>query len=665
MSPARLILLASLTASPALVSSLALAQDKPAPALVQPQLDPAPDYQAWANAYVQAGEPEIAVVAFEAASQLDPVTLESLVRTLSGDSVPAKLRSALIQELQTPPADVQLVDTEFALAAAKRLGANLRQADDPDALRVLGRELNAQLYIVTRLTPSQRPGSPFSVLFEATNAVTGRSILNFQFDWKGGTDALNINRNATQIARKFIETYVQRATNPARYTVRVFGLESPEHTAAARKALQRVEGVTSVLTREENNVSDPFAGPGGAIASLTRFELRLQPGADADATAMLAGIADEVGFALGANVQTMQAGQGAVAVRVSDVGTVEHPSRLEVPEPVKGTVTVDTTVTTSIAGKTESTTSSSTVEIDLNDPAWRDKLDAAIKSREPAQPAAQPAAAPAATHSPSASRAIDPRAAARGARQMVASTAAGRALREQWLSAYEAKGSPRMLVLVNRAATPREPLQPARDAAANVATQIIVSANGLGTGDAAGNQSNAHSGTSGWERPRWDERIPVFEQPEQLAFQARALEGRVGAMFGPELMGASKIIDAEAAKGQFADEFAKRAEIGDSELMGLLKQRNIADVVVLGFGRVVARGGVAPSDEIGWADDDQAARNGNVVVYTFKAVDLRDNTVLGFADVTGLDDSFTTDGLSDVAMRAVGKLAWDSLQRWK
>jgi hypothetical protein len=243
---------------------------------------------------------------------------------------------------------------------------------------------------------------------------------------------------------------------------------------------------------------------------------------------------------------------------------------------------------------------------------------------------------------------------------MVSSTSGGRALREEWLKAYEAKGSPRMLVLVNRAATAREPMRQVQNPS-SMETQIIVSASGLGTSQAVGNAT----GVSGLERPRWDERIPVFEQPEQLAFQARALEGRVGAMFGPELMGAGKIIDAEAAKGQFASEFAKQADIGESELMGLLKQRNIADVVILGFGRVVARGSVARADEIGWADDDQAARSGNVVVYTFKAVDLRDNTVLGFADVTGLDDSFTTDGLSDVAMRAVGKLAWDSLQRWK
>jgi hypothetical protein len=520
--------------------------------------------------------------------------------------------------------------------------------------------MGAQLYLVVRLVPSQRAGSPFSVLFEATNGVTGRSVLNFQFDWKGGTDALNINRNATQMARKFFETYTQRASNPARYTLRVFGMESPEQVASVRKALQQMEGVTSVLTREDNNVADPFGGAGGTIASLTRFELRLAPGSDADAAAMLGAVAHEIGFTLGANVQSMQAGQGALAVRVSDVGTVQYPAR-EV-APVKGTVTVDTTVTTSIGGKTESTSSSSTVEIDLNDPAWREKLDAAVKARE----GAAPAKAGAATHPPtgatsaSGSRAIDPRAAARGARQMVSSTAAGRVLREEWLKAYEAKGSPRMLVLVNRAATPREPLRQVQNPS-SVETQIIVSASGLGTSQAIGNAM----GVSGLDRPRWDERIPVFEQPEQLAFQARALEGRVGAMFGPELMGAGKIIDAEAAKGQFANEFAKQAEIGESELMGLLKQRNIADVVILGFGRVVARGSVAPTDEIGWADDDQVVRSGNVVVYTFKAVDLRDNTVLGFADVTGLDDSFTTDGLSDVAMRAVGKLAWDSLQRWK
>jgi hypothetical protein len=642
-------------------STSALAQDKPAPALVQQtEWDPQPDYRSWASAYVLAGEPEIAVIAFEASPRLDPVSLESLVSTLSGDSVPAKLRGALIQQLQTPPADVQVVDTEFAIAAAKRLGANLRQGDDPDALRLLGREMGAQLYLVVRLVPSQRAGSPFSVLFEATNGVTGRSVLNFQFDWKGGTDALNINRNATQMARKFFETYTQRASNPARYTLRVFGMESPEQVASVRKALQQMEGVTSVLTREDNNVADPFGGAGGTIASLTRFELRLAPGSDADAAAMLGAVAHEIGFTLGANVQSMQAGQGALAVRVSDVGTVQYPAR-EV-APVKGTVTVDTTVTTSIGGKTESTSSSSTVEIDLNDPAWREKLDAAVKARE----GAAPAKAGAATHPPtgatsaSGSRAIDPRAAARGARQMVSSTAAGRVLREEWLKAYEAKGSPRMLVLVNRAATPREPLRQVQNPS-SVETQIIVSASGLGTSQAIGNAM----GVSGLDRPRWDERIPVFEQPEQLAFQARALEGRVGAMFGPELMGAGKIIDAEAAKGQFANEFAKQAEIGESELMGLLKQRNIADVVILGFGRVVARGSVAPTDEIGWADDDQVVRSGNVVVYTFKAVDLRDNTVLGFADVTGLDDSFTTDGLSDVAMRAVGKLAWDSLQRWK
>lgn len=656
MSAVRMMVLAALVGS-----TSALAQDKPAPALVQQtEWDPQPDYRSWASAYVLAGEPEIAVIAFEASPRLDPVSLESLVSTLSGDSVPAKLRGALIQQLQTPPADVQVVDTEFAIAAAKRLGANLRQGDDPDALRLLGREMGAQLYLVVRLVPSQRAGSPFSVLFEATNGVTGRSVLNFQFDWKGGTDALNINRNATQMARKFFETYTQRASNPARYTLRVFGMESPEQVASVRKALQQMEGVTSVLTREDNNVADPFGGAGGTIASLTRFELRLAPGSDADAAAMLGAVAHEIGFTLGANVQSMQAGQGALAVRVSDVGTVQYPAR-EV-APVKGTVTVDTTVTTSIGGKTESTSSSSTVEIDLNDPAWREKLDAAVKARE----GAAPAKAGAATHPPtgatsaSGSRAIDPRAAARGARQMVSSTAAGRVLREEWLKAYEAKGSPRMLVLVNRAATPREPLRQVQNPS-SVETQIIVSASGLGTSQAIGNAM----GVSGLDRPRWDERIPVFEQPEQLAFQARALEGRVGAMFGPELMGAGKIIDAEAAKGQFANEFAKQAEIGESELMGLLKQRNIADVVILGFGRVVARGSVAPTDEIGWADDDQVVRSGNVVVYTFKAVDLRDNTVLGFADVTGLDDSFTTDGLSDVAMRAVGKLAWDSLQRWK
>jgi len=396
---------------------------------------------------------------------------------------------------------------------------------------------------------------------------------------------------------------------------------------------------------------------GNQIASLTRFELRLAPGTDADATALLGGIAEEVGAALSARVETMQTAQGAVAVRVADVGMVMPPVK---PEAANATVTVDTTVTTTIGGKSESTTTSSMVEVDLNDPAWKDKLAEAVHSHD-TQPKAPAAATPSASTSIQSTRAvIDPRAAARGARQMVSGTSVGRAMRADWLAHYQAKESPRILVLANRATTPREPLVQQQG---NATTQVIVSANGLGSSSVTSGAAIENGALR--DRPRWDDHTSIFEQPEQLAFQARALEGRIGAMFSNELLGATRIIDAEAAKGQFATELQQRETMGEPELMGLLKQRDIADIVVLGFGRVVARGTIQPADEVGWGDDDASARSGQVVIYTFKAIDLRDNRVLGFADATGLDDSFTTDGLSDMATRLVGKLGYDMLQQWK
>lgn len=533
----------------------AFAQDKPS---TQPLLatiqDPEPDLAAWARAYEQADRPRVLVVVGEATSRLDYPSFESLLALRDPGAIATRFKAAFEQVINDPAADVDLVDLQQALEAAERLQATLDQSRQVNASQLMARELQADLLITIRLTPSQRPGSPFAVLFEAVDPVRGRSGLTFTFDWKLGTTAPDIRDTARQVARKFIEDYAQRAALPRRYTLRLFGMSEPSTLGKARDALESVEGVRRVRSRTASNVPSPFTGD---VASAVQFELTLEPGADADPTRLMVDIDQALRDELQSVVELVQTEPGMIALR-----TLRRASAADL----------------------------------------RDECERALTFPGDV----------------------------------------GDALRARLAAAYARAGSPRILVLVNRA--PIEGEAPDALRGVNPENLFVVSAVGDGAIFNRAGQTDA-------SRPPAED----FRTPEAQELLARRVEQTLNRRLGPDLLGLSRIVNPDTARLAIAEQIeARRGVVQAGEFAALLKKFDAADLVILGTGRIDPRTGS--------------------VSYTFTATNLETNLNLAYASVEAWGgvgspgapaSRFSDSALEAIADHALARLGCDLLTQWE
>lgn len=287
-------------------------QEKPeAPEYVPPP-EAKPDLVGWAEAYERAGRPRILVVAAETTSQFAPFTLDAMSKLKDPSGIPSKLRIGFEEVINDPQADIELVDTAALVHAADRLGGTMRDSGGQDIARALGRELTADLAIVIRIVPSQS-GHAFTVFFESVSLSRARAGMRFQFDWKGGTDVPNVKANMRQVARKFIDDYIDRNDHPQRITVRFFGLNDPEMIGHAKKVLETLEGAKTVRTRGTGNEASPF---GGRTASYTNFEVTFDNGADTDPTTLILGINRAFKRGMDSIVTVRQGEGGNLAIQI-------------------------------------------------------------------------------------------------------------------------------------------------------------------------------------------------------------------------------------------------------------------------------------------------------------------------------------------------------------
>jgi hypothetical protein len=241
-------------------------------------------------------------------------------------------------------------------------------------------------------------------------------------------------------------------------------------------------------------------------------------------------------------------------------------------------------------------------------------------------------------HAPTTTVTETPLSEARCASRMMSRSERGEVLREEWMGLYQQQGSPRIAVLINRARTGEEYRLLSESGKADaIGTQIVIAAAGSGGADAGG-----WTGTL-------EQRRTWFEQPSRLEYQARALEGQVGRLFNVGRMGATRVIDADTAReGLLKDAGFGERVFDQAELVSTLKSKDIANIVIIGHGQVV-----------------EQSSAGRMVKYTFKAVNLADSAQLAVTTVSGYEESFSDEGVTEMATRAVGQLACDMMANWK
>jgi len=258
--------------------------------------------------------------------------------------------------------------------------------------------------------------------------------------------------------------------------------------------------------------------------------------------------------------------------------------------------------------------------------------------------------------------------------QIMALNDRGQQLREQWMNLYRQRNSPRIAVLINRARTTEEKDRIISEGGSpdNIGTQIVIS--NAGIGPAVSNTGDGVSDSS-TNRER-DESLPLFEQPSRLEFQARTLEGQIGRLFNVGRMGSTQIIDADVARQGILKDLDKQKTVFDqNELVNILKNQNIADVLIIGYGFVDK--GVVEIETIDNRSSDTTPNGGRIIVnqpgkkyastvkYTFKVVNLADSRQIAIAEASGFEESFTNEGITDLATRLVGQMACDMKLNWQ
>lgn len=573
MSSAAAVAMAVGAAAPVALGQTA----KPNPQPLEPYVEPELDVNLWSQVYAYANRPRLLVLCGRGTDRHQAMDPGMVLSNLDATDVTQKIRSAFIGELNQPGADIEFVDDNAVRALMTRLKENVQQAGDYNAGELLKQQLGADQVILVRLGDSELQGSPFSVIVETTDLARGRRGASFPFDWKGGTDVVNIKANARAMAMKYVNDFALRVNNPVRYTVQVLGAATVQ---SQHDVLQGINSLSGLRGQARTRAASTVGGTGGD--AVTEYEVAFLRGMDPDPTQLVADLSQVLGSRFNLAVEPRQAEAGRVAIRVSPGA----PGKLV------------TRPATPAQPQTPGIPTSSTPQPGPSAPA-------------PEPQAEQP---PAKVEQP-----------ASGDLQ----------------SLYVQHGSPRVVVLINRAAT-REELtdwrqmnnQPGPSGPVTAENIIVI-------GGAAGGATVTPEKKDGGE----------FIDPTLLELWARQVEQSVSQSLA-QRHGVTVQISPDLARASLlADIAAGQRYMGADQLLGLLKKEDVADIAVVGCGKIVS--GIA----------------GYEMVYTVETVELATSRRLGAALITapfkGLSASDTLRRSSEsFASRASSEVAGSLAAAW-
>ncbi len=562
-------------------SAVALGQDRPSAQPLPPPPIPVVDTARWADSYQRAGRPRVLVLAGEGTGQARGLSPAALLSNEDDAAISSKLRVSFLEALNTPEADLDVVADSDWRAALARLRANTDLNRERDASRLIAQQLEAELLIVLRLVKSQRQGSPFAVVVEASDAARGRQGLTFTYDWKGPLDALEFKEYAAEMAIKFTDDYARRVGNPVRHTVQLFGLTMPEQQRLAKDALASLSGVRTVRTR----TSAALTG-GRSEEGIVEFEIAFAPGTFADSTDIKAEAA--AAFASrGFGVEDRQTEPGRIAMRLLPDAYVPKPSVLPAP----------------LAATGDATTAAGTPSPVQGAPAVRQpaSIDDACASGKPL----------------SRTQRLE--------------------LFQGVRDTYAAAGAPRVVVLINRAATHDEGERLAAETGSTPGSISVIS---VGNGNAIGVTS---PGRPAAPPPATGAR---FVAVAPLEAHSRRFETELSRslQFG---LGFTRQISPDLARARLLTAAGERRTVASDELLGTLAREDVADIAIVAWGYAVA---------------DAAGRR---IEYTFEAVDLKTSQRLASGVASGDAESDDLDMLmGDMADDAATQLACGLRSTW-
>ncbi len=217
----------------------------------------------------------------------------------------------------------------------------------------------------------------------------------------------------------------------------------------------------------------------------------------------------------------------------------------------------------------------------------------------------------------------------------------GERFRDELQTLYRKQDSPSIAVLVNREPSVEEKESSSGDGGKSNRTRAntIVMVNSAGR-DVDNRDSATDSGQSNeYERVR---RI------SQLERQTNLVESALFKRLGPELLSFERK-DASTARSSLIKHMEKQSNVyGQDELVQVLRQLDIADVVIFGSGA------------------DLPEKNGLVsVTYTFRAIQISDAGVLGVASAREMLDGRSEFDIAEaIADRAIKDLICEMKQSW-
>ncbi len=571
-------------------TTASLAQDRPSAQPLPPPPIPVVDTARWADSYQRAGRPRVLVLAGEGTGQARGLSPAALLSNDDDAAVSSKLRVSFLEALNSPEADLDVVADSDWRAALARLRANTDLNRERDASRLIAQQLDAELLIVLRLVKSQRQGSPFAVVVEASDAARGRQGLTFTYDWKGPLDAIEFKEYAAEMAIKFTDDYARRVGNPARHTIQLLGLTTPEQQKIAKDALAGLSGVRTARTRTSG-----AATGGRSEEGIIEFELAFAPGTFADSTDIKAEAAAALA-ARGFGVEDRQTEPGRIAMRlvpdaVAPAAIAQPAAALPAGEPA----------TTAQAGSTQAGATPDTAN----------------------------ATAPALRTRPS----IDE--ACAGGKDL--SRTQRLELFQSIRDSYAAAGSPRVVVLINRAATHDEGERLGADAGSTPSNISVIS---VGNGNALGVTS---PGRPAAPPPATGAR---FVAVAPLEAHSRRFEAELSRslQFG---LGFTRQISPDLVRARLLATAGERRALASDELLGTLAKEDLADIAIVAWGYGV---------------EDASGRR---IEYTFEAVDLRTSQRLASGTASGELESDDLDMLmGDMADAAATALACGLRSSW-
>lgn len=536
----------------AAVSCAAVAQ-KSSPRPLEPYVEPVLDARAWAEVYDLMNRPRLLVLCGRGNDRHQAMDPAQVLSNLDSTSVTQKIRSALISELNTPGADIDVVDDNALRAALTRLRSNMAQAGEADAVELLRQHSGADLLLLVRLVEAGAEGSPFSVVVESSDLARGRKGISLPFDWKGGIDAVNIKANARAVAIRFVDDLAARANDPVRYTVQVMGATEMPMQRDVLAALNTLPGLRgNARTRGTAAVPGDRHDAGDAVQE---FDIAFIRGSDPDPTQIAADLAESLRTRFGINASPRQVEAGRIALRV------EKPAE---PAPTTNAV---------------------------HSPPSTGRTDRAGAQTDAALP--------------------------------------------ELASLYARRGSPRVVVLFNRAATIEEWDDWRRSPVVSGENVVII-------GDVSAEVGQEKPAANGGETFVTPSILDVWSrQVEQGVSRALAADAGISRQASPDVARASLLASRPTGERY----------MGSDRLLGLLKSENIADVAVIGYGRIIS----------GYA--------GFELVYTIETVELANSRRLATATVTSPVRGMSASDLvrksaESFAARAAAQVADDLRAAW-